>query len=100
MAECRGCIERGREPRCWVEHENFVCFDCAFSTPEDRQRQTLELQAAADRMRKTLRDEYAQAALQGLLASSDDPAAHKTVLLYVNLAFIYADEALKQRQGE
>ncbi len=46
---------------------------------------------------KTLRDEFAAAALQGILACFKDHEGYTTVSLRVKKAYEYADEMLKQR---
>lgn len=46
---------------------------------------------------KTLRDEFAAAALQGILACFKDHRGYETPALRVAKAYEYADEMLKQR---
>ncbi len=93
MIECPSCIQKGRDPRCWVELPNEICCTCAF-TPEECQRVMMDLRRDAQWARESLRDRFAMAALTGLLAH---PSSSQSLQPIVRLAFECADEAVAQR---
>lgn len=61
-APCRGC----GEVQCPI---NEICFDCAYPDKEQRQLRVERFRAALEAAEETLRDKFAMAAMQGLLAS-------------------------------
>ncbi len=60
---CRGCIEKGREPPCYVPSVLQACCDCWLATPQERERELDRLRTALERTQRTQRDRFAEAAL-------------------------------------
>lgn len=95
---CRGCIEKGREPPCYVPDVLQACCDCYLLTPQDRERELDRLRGALQRSERTQRDRFAEAALTGILCSSTPGTlSNGRRAGLVAAAFEIADEAIAQR---
>ncbi len=65
---CLGCIEKGREPPCYVPTAQQSCCDCYLLTPQDREREFDRLRYSLERSRRTQRDRFAEHAMGAMIA--------------------------------
>jgi len=99
MNHCLGCIEIKRDPPCWVEEPCEICCDCAFKSPEERQREMSSLRRALARAERSLRDRFAEAALVALGGSVDYDIVKYSETVSAG-AFKIADAMMRARLPE
>ncbi len=104
---CRGCIEKGREPPCYVPSELQSCCDCYLFTPQDREREFDRLRCALDRSQRTQRDRFAEHAMgaivSGLLQRVEEKPILRGLLSGAGVlgaaAYVIADSMMEAREA-